>query len=131
MDALAGLASETQQASSRTDGRLDIAHNNMALPVTGHGQAAPFFEAVFVFGVEGRAALDRAQDGFDTFIILDQEVACRGAHEDFHATAAEHLFHLGQQDDILVRRARIERMVGIHAPLGAGQLVGQGLGRGR
>ena len=75
MDALAGLAREAQQAACGTDGRFDVAHHTMALPVTGHGQAAAFFKAVFVFGVESRAALDCAQDGFDTFIILDEQVA--------------------------------------------------------
>ena len=81
--------------------------------------------------MECGATLNSAQHSFNAFIVLDQQISGRRAHEDFHTATSEHLLHLWQHICVVMCRAGIERMIGIHPALRAGQLVSQRIGRDR
>ena len=64
-------------------------------------------------------------------VVGDQQRAGGGAHEHLDPATAGQPLQLAQLVGVLVRAADVEGVVAVHAVLGAGQLVGQRLGRGR
>ncbi len=119
------------RAAGGRNGRFGVAHDRMGRPVALHGQLAALGEAIFILRVEGGAARDRVQDALDALVVLDQQLAGGGAHENLHAAHARHPLHYGKQVRVVVGRAGVEGVVRVHAAFCARELVFHHFRRGR
>ena len=94
--------------------------------------AEPFAQAELVLGMEGGAAARVPQDRGDAFVVLDQKVAGRRAHEDLDASSARQALQLSEIPRIVASAADPEREIAMHAAGGALHLVGErSLARGQ
>ncbi len=133
VDALAGFARQLDQAMRRLDRRLGVTDIVVAGPVAFTGQGAALGQAIFVFRVEGGAAIDIGQHGGHAGIVGDQQRAGRGPHEHLDAAAARQPFKLAQFVHVLMGAADIKGVVAMHAMMPTPDLVLEGgrIGRGR
>ena len=92
-----------------------VAPDRMRRRVAGDAFAKPFAQAEFVLGMEGGAAARVPQDRGDAFIVLDQQVAGRRAHEHLDAGRARQPFELADVAGVLARAADPEGEVAMHA----------------
>ena len=66
----------------------------------------------------------------DALVVRHQQSPGRGAHEDLDAAATGKPLQFAEERGVVVRPADVKGVVGVHAALGADQLVGQGVGVG-
>ncbi len=131
--ALAGLRGEPHQALGRGERRLRVA----PLAVAGRIALALELDALlqprFVLGMKGGAPADRGKNTRQGFLVVDQEVAGRGAHEHFDAGGARLALESAEVIDIVASGADEEGEVAIHAAGRRRDLGGErrGIGGGR
>ena len=128
--ALAGLAREPHQALRALQRRDLVAPDRMRARIALDAQVLALVEAVFVLGMERRAAPDHLEDVAHALVVLDQERAGRRAHEHLDAGAARQPLELRQVLRVLARAADEEGEVAMHPVMRALDLVGHRLGAG-
>ncbi len=95
-----------------------------------HPQIHALAQAVFVLGMEGGAAADAFEHRAHARVVLDQQRAGGGAHEDFDAGNAGQHFQLAELPGVLAGGADIEGEIAMHAVMRALDLVGDRFGGG-
>ncbi len=88
-------------------------------------------QAPLILGMEGGAPLDQRQDARQRLLVVDEQIAGGGAHEDFDARGAGELFEGRKLLDIVARGADEKGEVAMHAPAPARDLGGERLGAHR
>ena len=75
VDALAGLVSQPHQPLRAYQRSIDVAPDRMRPRIARDAQTLPFAQAVFVFGMEGGAAMDELENIPHTAVVFHQQVA--------------------------------------------------------
>ena len=121
------LLGQPHEALRRDHGGFLVAPDGMAAGVAVNALVETGSQARLVLGVERRAAAGLGDDAGQRRLVVDQQIAGRGPHEDLHAGRAFEAFQLRNVVDVLARRTDIEREIAVHAVAGALDLVGQRL----
>ena len=91
----------------------------------------PRIEPRFVFRVERGAARDAGDDLVEGSLVVNKQIAGRGAREDLDAGRALELFECRNIGDVFARAADVEGEIGEHAVARARHLVGERFGTRR
>ena len=89
-----------------------------------------FLEPLLVFGMDRHPPVSGAEHGPHPRVVGHEQRARGRAHEDLHAGAAGRVLESREVARVLSGGAHVERVVAGRAAAGAGELVGQGKGRG-
>ena len=123
-----GNAHEALGALERSD---LVAPDRVGAWVALHADVLALLEAIFVLGMEGRATAGLGKDRRHARVVLDEQGAGRGSHEDLDAGSSRQPLQLGNVLGILVGAADPEGEIAMHPVMAARHLVGERLGRGR
>ena len=127
VDALAGLARELDQPLRRDQRRGLVPPHRMRARVAFDTQRLAVVEAVFVLGVERRAAADHLEDAAQALVVLDQQRPGRRTDEHLYPGAAFRAFQLRQMIHILAGAADEEGEIAMHAMMAGLDLGGERL----
>src|SRR5438552_12735577 len=101
MDAISTRPGESQEPFGAQSRRFGIAPLGMARGIAVALLALAALEAILILAVKGGATADATQDAANAFIILDEKLAGRRAHEHLDAGGARKCFQSGQIIDIV------------------------------
>jgi hypothetical protein len=87
MNTLAGLAREPNETLRAGQRRNVVAPDRMRSRIARHTQMLALVQTILIFGVKRGAAPDHLKDVAHALVILNQQRACRGAHEHFDPRA--------------------------------------------
>src|SRR6266508_855320 len=97
MNTLTRFARESNEALRAGQRRNVVAPDRMRSRIARHAQVLALVQAILVLGVKRRTAPDYLEDVAHALVIIDQQRAGRGAHENFNTCATRQPLELRQR----------------------------------